>query len=120
MVTVLPMITAPSARNRRDGCGIAPWCPARPQGRAEFGRHVAGIENVLNADRNPMQRSNRPALLALAVRDLRLAQGMVAVEEGPGLHLGINLIDTGEAAAHEFDRRNPAFANVRGRLRKPE
>ena len=38
---------------------ITPRRAAGPQGRAELGRHVAGIEDVLDADRHAMQRTGR-------------------------------------------------------------
>ena len=77
----------------RDRFGILARGAACPERRAQFGRHVAGIEDVLHGDRHAVQRSRRAAVAAMLVGRLGLPHGVVAVEEGQGLNLGLDLVD---------------------------
>ena len=75
-----------SGAQPRDDRRVPPRRAARPQGRAELGRHVAGVEDVLDADRHAVERAQRLARLAMRVGGLRLPHRVLAVEERPGLH----------------------------------
>ena len=54
--------------------GIAARRAAGPQGRAELGRHVAGVEDVLDADRHAVQRARSPCRAGGARRRPRPAR----------------------------------------------
>ena len=59
-----------------------------------------------------MQRPERPAVPAMFVGRLRLPQRVLAVEESPGLHLGVDLVDALEAGVDQLDRRDAALADI--------
>ena len=60
-----------------DRIGVASRRAPGPQGRAELGRHVAGVEDVLDADRHAVQRPQRLAVPAMLVGGFSLAHGMI-------------------------------------------
>ena len=67
-----------------------------------------------------MQRPQRPAVLAVQVERLRLPHRVVTVDEGPGLHVGIYLLDAREAIGNQLGRGHAAFPDVGRCLGKGE
>ena len=86
---------------------------AGPHGRAELGRHVVRIEDVLDADRHAVQRTKRLALHAMQIGCLSLPHREIAVEKCPGLDVRIDLVDPREAIVHQLGRLDAAVAYVR-------
>ena len=108
------MITAPAARSRATAAASRARRAAGPERRAELGRHVAGVENVLDADRHAVQRTRarvpcrRCSSAACACR-----MRVLAVEERPGLNLALDLVDArrGNRATSSAER-DAALADV--------
>jgi hypothetical protein len=104
----------------RHGRRIAARRAAGPQFRSEFRRHVAGVEDILDADGHAMQRACGLALLATVVGHFGLQHRVVAVEKRPRVDIAIDLIDALEAVADELHRTKPAVADAGRSFRKPE
>ena len=68
VVTVLPMMTAPAARSRATTVASVRGTPAGVEGRAVLGRDAGGVDDVLDPDRQAVQRPDRPAARARARR----------------------------------------------------
>ena len=103
------------------GRRVAARRAARPQRRAELGGHVAGVEDVLDADRHAVQRPDRLALLAVIVGRLGLPQGVLAVEERPGLRRSPSTSSMRfRQSRDQLDRGDAAVANVGGRFGEAE
>ena len=107
----------PQPRHRRR---IAARRASGPQLRAEFGRHIRGVEDVLDAHGHAMQRPGGLALLAAIVGGLGLPHRVVAVEERPRLDIAIGLVDALEAVADQLRRTEPAVADSGRGLREAE
>jgi hypothetical protein len=105
VVTVLPRITAPDARSIFTTAaslrGVRPFV----ERAAVLGRHVAGVDDVLEADRYPAERPDRLARAPQLVRGTGLRERMLLVEEGPRLHGRLDLPDALEAGADQLFRR---------------
>ena len=99
VVTVLPSITAPAARSIVTTVGVVARRAPLVQHRAVLGRHVGGVDDVLQADRHAVQRADRLARAPALVGGARLVERELLVEEGPGLHLGLERADALEAGA---------------------
>jgi hypothetical protein len=96
------MITAPAGaqsgydmRHRFAAC-------AAMQRRAVLGRHVGGVDDVLDADGNPAERPGRFARAAQVVRGPRLRERKVFVEERPRLYFGLDGANALEARLDQF------------------
>ena len=76
--------------------------------RAAFGRIVAGVDDVLDPDRNAVQRTQRHAPALALVERARLRDGMVGIEMGEGADFRIDRGDTVEAGAGIFLGRDRA------------
>src|SRR4029079_17532635 len=75
------------------------------------GRHVAGVEDILDADRNAVER----APPRLAVTCPRLRDSEVAVDIGPGADGGIALGNAGKARLDQrLGCRGARFEPLRG------
>jgi len=79
-------------------------CAARCRSR----RHVAGVDDVLQADRYAVQRADRKPRALVLVGGARLPEGVLLVEESPGLHLRLDGADALEARLHELFRGEDA------------
>ena len=115
VVTVLPMMTAPARRSAVTQAASAMGC--RPLwARQPFSVGMSdSIDDVLDADGNPMQRADALALLAQAIGGPCLLERALAVEEGPGLHLRLEGGDAVEAGADQLLRARLAAGNPRSR-----
>jgi hypothetical protein len=94
------------------GVGARP--PPGMEHRAVLGRHVGGVDDVLDADRQAVQGPERPAALALLVGGARLPERVLRVEERPGLDLGLARLDPLQAGLDELLRGEPAVPKRRG------
>ena len=102
VVTVLPMMTAPARRSAvTQAASAVGWRPA-VGAAAVLGRHVGRVDDVLDADRHPVQRADALALACAAIGGARLRQRVLGIEELPGLDLGLELGDALEAGAHQL------------------
>ena len=81
------------------------------QYRAVLGRHVGGVDDVLDADRNAVQGADRLARALALVCRARLLKRVLLVEECPCLHLRFHLATALEAGPHQVLRRECAFAD---------
>jgi hypothetical protein len=91
--------------------------------RAVFGRHVLGIDDVLDADGNAMQRPDAQTLPAPLIGPARLLESEVAVEVGPRLHDLLTFRDPLKAGRdqhlrRDFTRHDAPRGFGRGQLRQ--
>ena len=87
---------------RGDAGGVAGRPASLEDGAAVLGRHVGGVDDVLDADGDAMQRADALACPARRVGRLRLLERALAVEERPGADLRLERIDAGEAGANQL------------------
>src|SRR3546814_9863696 len=71
--------------------------------RAVLGGHADGVDDVLQADRQAVQRADRAAPGTVLVELARLLHDMVAVEIGPGADLRLAPADLLQAGAGQLD-----------------
>ena len=81
----------------RHAGGVAERHLALEDRRVVAGRHVVGVDDVLDADRHAAQHA-----FPDGVGGLGLGDRQVGIEEGPGLHDGLALGDAIEAVAHQL------------------
>ena len=81
------MITAPAARRRATAAASRRGVRPAQSGEPNSVGMIAGVEDVLDAERDPVQRADGLAAPAMLVGSLGLTQGMLAIEERPGLDL---------------------------------
>jgi len=79
--------------------------------RAVLGPEIGSVEDVLDADRHPVQRAGSAAQFQRPVARPRLRQSIVGIEVRPGLHVQLALGDAIEAGAHKRLRGEPALAD---------
>ena len=101
------------AQQRHRG-GVACGLAAGVQDRAIFGRHVMGIEDILDAHRHPVQRAQAGSRLAPFLCGLGLGQGVFLVQVGPGADGVLDLLYAVEARSHQFFRSQLAVADFAG------
>src|SRR5262249_12048830 len=88
---------------------------ALEDGGSVLGRHISGVDDVLDADRDAIERTDTLALAARRVRGARLGQGMLAVEMGEGLHIGLALSNAVQTRRDQLFRRcRPIADGLRG------
>ena len=75
----------------------------RMDSRAIFRRHVVGVDDVLHAEREPVQRPLCPRTVA----QLRLGERAFGIEVGKGSHDGIALGDAVETGPGQGRRGEP-------------
>jgi hypothetical protein len=68
---------------------------------AVFGRHIVGVEHVLHADGEAVQRTERPPCRPLPVCQSCLLQRPFRIEEGPGPDLRLAGSDPVKACPHQ-------------------
>jgi hypothetical protein len=96
------------AQHLHHRCVVARRAPL-VQRAAVLGRHIAGIDDVLQPDRYAVERPDRLARAAQLVRGAGLLERTVLVEEGPGLHLRLERADALEAGFDELLRSQQAL-----------
>jgi hypothetical protein len=90
---------------------VIAWLATLQQHRAALGRHVRGVDNVLDADRHAVQRPDGLARAAHLVGDPGLGQRMLRIEEGPRFDVGVDRLDTREAGLDQLFRGHGALAD---------
>ena len=105
VVTVLPRMIAPAARNAATQSASAlGWRPV--QWTAVLGRHVGGIDDVLDADRHALERSKRPSRCNPLIRLSRGRECFFAIDVLPCANSCIIGSDEIETRAHDSNARN--------------
>ena len=69
---------------------------------AVLGRHVGRVDDVLDADRQAIERAHPSPLPALIVGSPRLRQRSFVVEERPGAQLWLTRLDAGKAGLDQL------------------
>src|SRR6185437_3564864 len=100
---------AGSARRRNAG-GVPVRTAAAIDRRAESGRHVEGVEEVLHRDRHPEERAGRRRTIGF----LRLRKRLLAREVLPRSDLALTKVDARKARTDERLGSQPSVANLRG------
>ena len=80
VVTVLPMMTAPASRSLRTAALSASGRRPKKIRRTTFGRIVRGVEDVLDFDRNAVQRPGALATGLAAIERRRLRQRVLRIQ----------------------------------------
>ena len=80
--------------------------------RAIGGRHVDGVDQILDRDRDPVQRPSRRFRVALARRRQRL----LAIEILPGANHRLARLDAVEIGSDQCLGSNPALGDLPGGL----
>jgi hypothetical protein len=87
---------------------------------AVLGRHVGGVDDVLDADRDAVQRADRLAAALALIRGARLRERVLLVEELPRLDGRLELAEALEAALNELFGTQQPFRDAARRLRGGE
>ena len=98
--------------------GVARRGAAGVEHRAVLGRHVGGVDDVLDPYGYAVQGPDGPAGQALGVRGPRLREGMLGIEEGPGPDLVIDLPHARQAGLDELRRGDPTVPDEAGGVRR--
>ena len=107
VATVLPIQDAARLACERDTGGIALRTAAAMNWRAPLGRHVEGVDDILDAEGNTGERSAPAA----AVECTRRRDRLIGIETGPGLDLVFARGDAFKARAHDGFAGGAAGAN---------
>src|SRR5262249_53210946 len=81
--------------------------------RAALGRVIRRIDDVLDRDRNAMQRADRMAVRAALIEATRLRERMVTIEMRERLDLAVEPFNALETGAGIILRRNRAAGDFR-------
>ena len=100
---------------RGNARAIAFGAEAGEQRRAVFGRHVGGLDDVLDADRHAVDVRARPARPPARGRLVGSSARTLEVEIDEGADLGLERGDIGKAAFEEVARRVGAAGKARRR-----
>ena len=73
--------------------------------RAVLGRHVAGVENVLDPDRYAMKSAERSFARLQAIGFMGLVQRIGGIEKSPCANRILKLLDPGNTLLNQFDGR---------------
>ena len=115
-VTVLPTRTAPPSRKRADAGRVGHRLMAFEQLAAELGRHVVGLDQVLDADRHAVDHAQRLAGLVSRAGFVGGLARPIQIEKGERHHRGIERLDAFDAALEIGARRVRAVAEFRHRI----
>ena len=80
---------------------------------AATGRHAGDVDDVLDRDRDPVERSAVPTRAKLAVEALGLGAGLLAGDVNERIEAGAESIDAPETGVDEFAARDGARAQQR-------
>ena len=95
----------------RDHRRIARRRAAGVQDGAVLGRHVRGVDDVLDADRHAVQRAGGTSFAPVPVARPRLPERVLGIEELPGLHLLLDLAHAREAGLDQLLGADRAVAD---------
>ena len=99
---------------RGDARGIALGTEACEQWRAVLGRHVGGLDDVLDADRHAVDLGQRPALAPAGRGPVGGRARACEVEIDEGADPGLERREIGETAFEKIARRVVACGKARG------
>ena len=108
VVTVLPRKIAPASRSDATTSASCRAMLLAHSFEPARGRPIEDVEDVLDADRDAVQRPAILALRQLVGQPFRLGQGVFAIDEHPGVDVLLPAVDGGEALLDEIDRRDAA------------
>src|SRR5262249_43954864 len=77
----------------RNDRGVVAWPAAGTNRRAELGRIIRGVDDVLDRDRNTVQRPDRAAFRAALVECARLRKHAVAIDMDERPDLAVDRLD---------------------------
>jgi hypothetical protein len=100
---------------RDNGCGSGGDVPGQ-MSRAAFGRHGGDVDDILDRDRDAVQRAARPVVPYFPVRGGRSGERTGPVDIGEGVDLGVHRVDPGERSLDEFGRGGRTGAQSGGRF----
>jgi hypothetical protein len=103
---------AARALEERDAAGVRLRPVAAVDRRVVLRRQAGGVDDVLEADRHAVQRSAP----GRAVERVRLRERALAVDERPGAHLLVALVDAFQARRGERFGRDLALLDAPRRL----
>src|SRR5512139_1440296 len=103
-----------------DGSSIRIRATVGEHWRATFGRIVRGIENILDADWNPVQRADALAICLKPVERARLLECMFGIEMGESLDIAFGGRDLLKTGTRIFFSRHRAARDVGCGLRRCE
>jgi len=86
-----------------------------PQARAGGRRPVEDVEDILDTQRNAVERPAIVSLFQLARQSLRVCSCAFLTDEHPGPHPAFQLVDACQALFEDLNRGTAAQANVLGR-----
>ncbi len=86
--------------------------------RAALGRKVGRIKDILDSDRDAVQRANAPATGLVPVERARLRQRVFGIEMGESLNVAFDRLDPAEASGGIFLGRHRAARDVGGSLHR--
>ena len=116
--TVLPRMIAPASRRRATMTSVRvgrSWRPEPSLARqAVAGRQSLDVNDVLDADRDAVQRSAAVAGLQLFIKVPRLRFRALPVDEHPGPHRRLHLVDPVEARLEDVQAGDLAGAQPAG------
>jgi hypothetical protein len=96
-----------------DHGGVVAGPATRRERRSEFGRIIRGVDDVLDRDRNAVQRAEGVALRAALVERARLRERVLAVEVDERFDLAVESFDAVETSADIILGRNSATGDFR-------
>jgi len=111
----LPTITAPASRSATTLAPVALGAAAGEERRALAGRHVDGLDDVLDADRHAVELRDRLARAPARGRLVGAGARAIDIEMHEGTDLGLVRPEIGEAALEEVARRIAAAREARRR-----
>src|SRR5262249_22092757 len=97
--------------HQRDDGRVARRRTPGVQRRAVLGRHVRGVDDVLDADRHAVQRSDRLSRQSMLVGGARLRQRVVGIEKRPRLDTGVGFTDARQTRSDVLLGRDHAVAD---------
>ena len=83
---------------------------------APLGRHVGGVEDVLDADRDAMQRPERRFAPARGVKGRSLSTHHRRIDEGPGFQLRLLVRDPLQTCLGDFGRADRTATKCRSKV----
>ncbi len=94
--------------------GVHAGAAAGVERGAVLGRVVLGVDDVLDADRDAVERPQRAAGPAVRVERIGLRAGMGGVDRGEGVDLALARLDPGKARVGDLARGQGAGSDLPG------
>ena len=104
VVTVLPRMIAPAFRSRAMTAASRVGDVPLTQRRTAPRRPAGDVDDVLDADRNAVQRAEQLVVIQQLAQPLRFAVRALGIDVHPGVQPVIELLDAGQAVLDQIDR----------------